>query len=49
MQCSCSWGVMLVTCTYDVNIHGIGVFGRFRWQGSMVVGLFGGVVVLLGN
>ena len=27
---------------YDINIHGIGVFSRFRWQGSMVV-------VLLGN
>ena len=35
--------------TYDINIHGIGVFSRFRWQGSMVVGLFGGVVMLLGN
>ena len=34
---------------YDVNVHGIGVFGGFRWQGSMVVGLFGGIVVLLGN
>ena len=27
---------------YDINIHDIGVFCRFRWQGSMVV-------VLLGN
>ena len=35
--------------TYDINIHGIGIFSRFRWQGSIVVGLFGGVVVLLGN
>ena len=33
---------------YDINVHGIGVFGRFRWQGSMVVGLFG-IVMLLGN
>ena len=30
--------------TYDINIHGVGVFSRFRWRGGMVVGLFGGVV-----
>ena len=35
--------------TYDINIHGVGVFSRFRWQGGMVVGLFDGIVMLLGN
>ena len=33
----------------DIYIHGVGVSSRFRWQGSMVIKLFGGVVMLLGN
>ena len=44
IQCSRSCGVILVTHMYDINIHGVGVFSRFRWRGGMVVGLFGGVV-----
>ena len=33
---------------YDINVHGIGVFGGFRWRRRMIVGLFG-VAMLLGN
>ena len=33
----------------DINIYGVGIFGRFRWRGGMVIGLFGGVIMLLGN
>ena len=35
--------------TYDINIHGIGVFGRFRWSGGMIIGLSDGTIVLLDN
>ena len=33
----------------DINIYGVGIFGRFSWEGSMVVGLSDGVFVLFGN
>ena len=30
---------------YDINIYGIGVFGRFRWSGGMIIELSDGIIV----